>query len=63
LNLGALVAAATRAQRPIAKVAPLIDATTERADRLHAALSATFEGFYSVIEEANFERRVGLARD
>jgi GNAT superfamily N-acetyltransferase len=40
----------------------MIDASTERADRLHAALSATFEGFFSVIEEANFERRVGHAR-
>ena len=38
------------------------DATTERADRLNAALSATFEGFYSVIEGANFERRVGHSR-
>ena len=32
----------------------MIDAMTGRADRLHAALSATFEGFYSVIEDANF---------
>ena len=40
----------------------MIDATTERADRLHTALSATFDGFYSVIEEANFERRVGHSR-
>src|SRR5688500_5766670 len=40
----------------------MIDASTERADRLHAALSATFEGFFAVIEEANFERRVGHSR-
>ena len=40
----------------------MIDAATERADRLHAALSATFEGFYSVIEEADFERRAGHSR-
>ena len=46
----------------IAMVAPVIDAATGRADRLHAALSATFEGFYSVIEDANFERRVGHSR-
>ena len=38
----------------IAMVALVIDAATGRADRLHAALSATFEGFYSVIEDANF---------
>jgi N-acetylglutamate synthase len=46
----------------LARVAPMIGASTERADRLHAALSATFEGFFSVIEEANFERRVGHSR-
>jgi N-acetylglutamate synthase len=40
----------------------MIDATTDRADRLHAALSATFEGYFSVIDEANFERRVGHSR-
>jgi hypothetical protein len=40
----------------------MADASAERADRLHAALSATFEGFFSVIEEANFERRVGHSR-
>ena len=40
----------------------MIDGKTERADRLHAALSSTFEGFYSVIEDANFERRVGHSR-
>jgi ribosomal protein S18 acetylase RimI-like enzyme len=40
----------------------MIDASTERADRLQAALSATFEGFFSVIEEANFERRAGHSR-
>ena len=33
-----------------------------RADRLHAAISATFEGFYSAIEEASFERRTGHLR-
>ncbi len=34
----------------------------ERADRLHAAISTTFEGFYSAVEGASFERREGHAR-
>lgn len=33
-----------------------------RADRLHAALSTTFEGLYSAVVEASFERRDGHAR-
>ena len=33
-----------------------------RAHRLHAAISTTFEGFYSAIEEASFERRAGHVR-
>jgi ribosomal protein S18 acetylase RimI-like enzyme len=33
-----------------------------RADRLHAALSTTFEGFYGALGEASFERRVGHVR-
>jgi ribosomal protein S18 acetylase RimI-like enzyme len=40
----------------------MIDASTEGADRLHAAVSATFEGLFSVLEEANFERREGHSR-
>ena len=40
----------------------MIDATTERADRLHAALSATFEGYFSVLDGASFERRAGHSR-
>jgi ribosomal protein S18 acetylase RimI-like enzyme len=35
---------------------------SDRADRLHAAISTTFEGFYSVIDDASFERRAGHAR-
>jgi ribosomal protein S18 acetylase RimI-like enzyme len=34
----------------------------ERADRLHAAMSTTFEGFFGILENADFERRVGHAR-
>jgi N-acetylglutamate synthase len=34
----------------------------DRADRLHAAISATFEGFYSVVDGASFDRRVGHVR-
>ena len=34
----------------------------DRADRLHAAISATFEGFYSAVDGASFERREGHAR-
>ncbi len=37
-------------------------ATETRADRLHAAVSTTFEGFFSVIPEASFEHRDGHAR-
>ena len=33
-----------------------------RADRLHAAISTTFEGVYSAIDEASFERRAGHVR-
>lgn len=33
-----------------------------RADRLHAAISKTFEGFYAAVDEASFERRAGHAR-
>jgi hypothetical protein len=34
----------------------------ERADRLHAAISTTFEGFLSAADGANFQRRAGHAR-
>jgi ribosomal protein S18 acetylase RimI-like enzyme len=34
----------------------------ERADRLHAAISTTFEGYFGILEKASFERRVGHAR-
>jgi ribosomal protein S18 acetylase RimI-like enzyme len=34
----------------------------ERADRLHAAISTTLEGYFGVLENADFERRVGHAR-
>jgi ribosomal protein S18 acetylase RimI-like enzyme len=34
----------------------------ERADRLHAAISTTFEGFYGAVEDASFERRRGHVR-
>jgi GNAT superfamily N-acetyltransferase len=34
----------------------------ERADRLHAAISTTFEGFYGAVENASFERRRGHVR-
>jgi N-acetylglutamate synthase len=34
-------------------------ATAERGDRLHAALSNTFESFFAVVPEASFERRAG----
>jgi len=33
-----------------------------RADRLHAAISKTFEGFYAAVDEASFERRAGHVR-
>jgi hypothetical protein len=33
-----------------------------RADRLHAAISKTYEGFYAAVDEASFERRAGHAR-
>jgi ribosomal protein S18 acetylase RimI-like enzyme len=36
--------------------------TLTRANRLHAAISTTFEGFYSAIDEASFERRAGHVR-
>jgi len=36
--------------------------TETPADRLHAALSTTFEGLYSVFDEASFERRAGHVR-
>lgn len=40
-----------------------LDASTlTRANRLHAAISTTFEGFYSAIDDASFERRVGHVR-
>jgi ribosomal protein S18 acetylase RimI-like enzyme len=39
-----------------------VDTTAERADRMHAAISATFEGFYSVMPDASFERRAGHSR-
>jgi ribosomal protein S18 acetylase RimI-like enzyme len=39
-----------------------VETTAERADRLHAAISATFEGFYSVIPDASFERGAGHSR-
>lgn len=32
------------------------------AERLHAAISTTFEGFYSVVDGASFERRTGHVR-
>jgi ribosomal protein S18 acetylase RimI-like enzyme len=38
----------------------LVDA--DPADRLHAAISTTLEGFYSAVEGADFQRRVGHAR-
>lgn len=34
----------------------------ERADRLHAAMLTTFEGYFGVLENADFDRRVGHAR-
>jgi ribosomal protein S18 acetylase RimI-like enzyme len=34
----------------------------DRADRLHAAISTTFEGFFSAADGASFERRTGHAR-
>ena len=34
----------------------------ERADRLHAAISTTFEGYFGGLEDAAFERRLGHAR-
>jgi ribosomal protein S18 acetylase RimI-like enzyme len=37
-------------------------ATEERAERLHAAVSITFEGWFSAVPEASFERREGHAR-
>ena len=37
-------------------------ATEERAARLHAAISVTFEGWFSAVPEASFERREGHAR-
>lgn len=40
----------------------MVDTTAERADRLHAAISSTFEGFYSVMPDASFERRAGHSR-
>jgi ribosomal protein S18 acetylase RimI-like enzyme len=33
-----------------------------RADRLHAAISTTFEGFFSAVDGASFERRAGHVR-
>ncbi len=39
-----------------------IPAKETRADRLHAAISTTFEGVYSAIDEASFERRAGHVR-
>jgi ribosomal protein S18 acetylase RimI-like enzyme len=39
-----------------------IPAEETRADRLHAAISTTFEGIYSAIDEASFERRAGHVR-
>jgi ribosomal protein S18 acetylase RimI-like enzyme len=36
--------------------------TAERGDRLHAALSNTFEAFFAVVPEASFERRAGHSR-
>ena len=40
-----------------------LDAPTEtRADRLHAAISTTLDGFYSAVDEASFERRAGHVR-
>jgi GNAT superfamily N-acetyltransferase len=40
----------------------MTDDAAQRADRLHAALSATFEGVYAVVPDASFERRAGHAR-
>lgn len=34
----------------------------DRADRLHTAMLTTFEGYFSVLENADFDRRVGHAR-
>lgn len=40
-----------------------MDPTKDRlADRLHAAISRTFEGYYSAVDGASFERRAGHAR-
>jgi ribosomal protein S18 acetylase RimI-like enzyme len=36
--------------------------TAPAAERLHVAISTTFEGFFSVVEGASFERRAGHAR-
>ncbi|CAN5221231.1 hypothetical protein BH18ACT12_BH18ACT12_17300 [soil metagenome] len=36
--------------------------TNDRAERLHAAVSVTFEGWFSAVPEASFERREGHAR-
>jgi N-acetylglutamate synthase len=40
----------------------MIGAADSRADRLQAALSTTFEGFFGALGEASFERRVGHVR-
>jgi hypothetical protein len=33
-----------------------------RVDRLHAAISKTFEGFYAAVDEASFERPLAETR-
>jgi len=40
----------------------MVDTNAERADRLHAALSTTFQGFFAVVPEASFDRREGHSR-
>jgi N-acetylglutamate synthase len=68
LTSGALVPTfplppARRILRPCGGVAVRAFVTPEeRADRLHAAISTTFEGFYGAVDGASFERRDGHAR-
>jgi ribosomal protein S18 acetylase RimI-like enzyme len=40
----------------------LFPSPTTAADRLHAALSKMFDGLFSVVDDASFERRVGHVR-
>jgi ribosomal protein S18 acetylase RimI-like enzyme len=40
----------------------LVPSPTTAADRLHAALSKTFEGLFSAVDDASFERRIGHVR-